>query len=141
MLPQMAQEQVVVETTVTAPVEIVWKAFTSPDDIKQWNFASDDWHCPAASVDLREGGKFSSRMEAKDGSMGFDFEGTYTKIIPNKRIEYAFGDRTAFVEFSPAGNQTGLKVSFDPENQFPVEQQRSGWSAILENFRKYVARR
>ena len=129
------------ETTVPAPVEVVWKAYTSPDHIKQWNFASDDWHCPTASVDLREGGKFTSRMEARDGSMGFDFEGTYTKIIPNERIEYAFGDRNAVIEFTPAGDRTGVKVSFDPENQFPVEQQRSGWAAILDNFRKHVARR
>ena len=137
----MAQERITVEATVPAPPEVVWKAYTSPDEIMKWNFASDDWHCPAATVDLREGGKFTSRMEAKDGSMGFDFEGAYTKIIPNERIEYAFGGRVAVVEFVPAGEQTDLKVSFDPDEQFPIEQQRSGWAAILDNFRKHVARR
>lgn len=137
----MAHEKIVVEATAPASPEIVWKAYTSPDQIMQWNFASDDWHCPSASVDLREGGKFTSRMEAKDGSMGFDFEGTYTKLVPNERIEYAFGDRHAGVEFTPAGEQTRVKISFDPEDEFPVEQQRSGWSAILSNLCKHVARR
>lgn len=138
---QMAQERITVEATAPAPPEVVWKAYTSPDEITQWNFASDDWHCPAATVDLREGGKFTSRMEAKDGSMGFDFEGTYTKIVTNEQIAYAFGDRVAVVEFTPAGEQTDLKVSFDPDGQFPIEQQRSGWAAILDNFCKHVARR
>jgi uncharacterized protein YndB with AHSA1/START domain len=137
----MAQERITVEATAPASPEIVWTAYTSPDEITQWNFASDDWHCPAATVDLREGGRFTSRMEAKDGSMGFDFEGIYTRIIPNKRIEYAFGDRAAVVEFIPAGEQTNLRVAFDPDDQFPIAQQRSGWAAILDNFCKHVARR
>lgn len=137
----MTQERITVEATVPAPVEVVWTAYTSPDQIMRWNFASDDWHCPTAQVDLREGGKFTSRMEAKDGSMGFDFEGTYTRIVPNERIEYAFGDRLAVIVFTPAGDRTGVKVSFDPETQFPIAQQRSGWAAILDNFCKHVARR
>jgi uncharacterized protein YndB with AHSA1/START domain len=137
----MAQERITVEATALAPVDVVWKAYTSPDEITQWNFASDDWHRPAANVDLREGDKFTSRMEAKVGSMGFDFEGVYTKVIPNQRIEYAFDDRHAVVDFIPRGDQTTLKVTFDPEGEFPVEQQRSGWSAILNNFCKHVARR
>src|SRR4029453_18667838 len=90
-----------VETTVAAPIEQVWRAYTTLAEIKQWNAASDDWHTTAASVDLREGGAFSSRMEAKDGSMGFDFAGTYTKIVEHKLIEYSFGDRMAQVEFTP----------------------------------------
>ena len=137
----MAQERITVEATAPAPIAVVWKAYTSPDEITQWNFASDDWHCPTARVDLREGGKFTSRMEAKDGSMGFDFAGVYTKIIPSQRIEYAFGDRSAIVDFIPIGDRTILKVSFDPEDHFPIEQQRSGWAAILGNFCKHVARR
>src|SRR6266436_1342177 len=100
--------KITVETTVAAPIEDVWKAWTTPNDIKQWNAASDDWHTTAASVDLRVGGTFSSRMEAKDGSMGFDFAGTYTKIVEPKLIEYSFGDRKAEVEFTPG--QTGVKV-------------------------------
>src|SRR5262249_56392074 len=98
-----------VETTVAAPIEQVWRPYTTPEDIKKWNAASDDWHTTAASVDLRQGGAFSSRMEAKDGSMGFDFAGTYTNIVEHKLIEYSFGDRTARVEFVPAPE--GVRVS------------------------------
>ena len=94
-----------VETTVAAPIEQVWRAYTTPADIMNWNAASDDWHTTKATVDLREGGAFSSRMEAKDGSMGFDFAGTYTKIVEHKRIEYAFGDRKAEIEFTPGPNR------------------------------------
>ena len=89
-----------VEALVKAPVSKVWRAYTTPDDIKQWNAASDDWHTTQSSVDLRVGGAFTSRMEAKDGSMGFDFAGTYTKVVQHQLIEYAFGDRTAQVEFA-----------------------------------------
>jgi len=100
--------KITVETNVAAPIEMVWEAYTTPDDIKQWNAASDDWHTTSASVDLREAGTFSSRMEAKDGSMGFDFAGTYTKIIEHKLIEYSFGDRSAQVVFTP--HPTGIDV-------------------------------
>ena len=89
--------KITVETTVAAPIEDVWRAYTTPQDIKQWNAASDDWHTTAATVDLRVGGAFSSRMEAKDGSMGFDFAGTYTKLVEHKLIEYSFGDRTSMI--------------------------------------------
>src|ERR1700758_563822 len=113
--------KITVETNVAAPVEAVWEAYTTPEEIKQWNAASDDWHTTAASVDLREGGKFSSRMEAKDGSIGFDFAGTYTKIVPHRRIEYAFGDRNAEVEFTPRANGVDVRVTFDAETTHPVE--------------------
>src|SRR5215831_5456642 len=93
--------KITVETNVAAPIEAVWKAYTTPEDITQWNAASDDWHTTSASVDFHEGGTFSSRMEAKDGSAGFDFAGTYTKIIEHKLIEYSFGGRTAQVVFTP----------------------------------------
>ncbi|GJD46497.1 hypothetical protein AFCDBAGC_4379 [Methylobacterium cerastii] len=136
----MPQERIIVEATASAPVGVVWDAYTTPDQITQWNFASDDWHCPTATVDLREGGTFTSRMEAKDGSMGFDFAGTYTRIVPNERIEYAFGDRHAVVAFTALGERTGVKVAFDPETRFPIEQQRSGWAAILGNLCRHVAR-
>jgi uncharacterized protein YndB with AHSA1/START domain len=92
--------KITVDTTVAAPIEDVWRAYTTPDDIKQWNAASDDWHTTAATVNLRVGGEFSSRMEAKDGSMGFDFAGIYTNIVNHKLIEYSFGDRAVVVEFS-----------------------------------------
>ena len=130
--------KITVETNVLAPIGMVWKAYTTPADIKLWNAASDDWHTTAASVDLREGGKFSSRMEAKDGSMGFDFAGTYTKIVPNSLIEYAFGDRTAQVEFAPGPNGIAVRVTFDSESTHSIEQQRNGWQAILNNFARHV---
>lgn len=129
---------ITVETTVAAPIEKVWRAYTTPEDIKQWNAASDDWHTTAATVDLREGGAFSSRMEAKDGSMGFDFAGTYTKIVENKLIEYAFGDRTAQVEFLDTPQGVTVRVTFDAETQYPIEQQQQGWQSILSNFKRYV---
>src|SRR5688500_3332150 len=107
--------KITVEATVAAPVEAVWRAWTTPDDIKQWNAASDDWHTTAATVDLRVGGAFSSRMEAKDGSFGFDFAGTYTKIVPHQLIEIAFGGRAAVIEFITQGGGVLVRESFDAE--------------------------
>ena len=130
-----------VETIVAAPVERVWRAYTTPEDIKRWNAASDDWHTTSSQVDLREGGAFSSRMEAKDGSMGFDFAGTYTKIVEHERIDYSFGDRTAQVEFAETPNGVKVRVTFDSESTHSVEQQRQGWQAILDNFRRHVETR
>ena len=134
----MTARKITVETAVAAPIEQVWRAYTTPADIKQWNAASDDWHTTAASVDLQVGGAFSSRMEAKDGSMGFDFAGTYTKIVENKLIEYSFGDRTAKVEFVQGKNDVTLRVTFDAEETNSVEMQRGGWQAILNNFARHV---
>ena len=130
--------KIAVETTVAAPIEDVWRAYTTPQDIKQWNAASDDWHTTAATVDLRVGGAFSSRMEAKDGSMGFDFAGTYTRIVEHKLIEYSFGDRTAKVEFAATPDGVRVGVTFDSEATHSIEQQREGWQAILNNFARYV---
>ncbi len=130
--------RITVESHVKAPIDVVWHAYTSPADIKSWNAASDDWHTTAATVDLKEGGAFSSRMEAKDGSAGFDFAGTYTKIIVNQRIEYVFGDRRAEVEFIPKGDGVDVRVTFDAEEIHSVEQQRAGWQAILDNFARHV---
>lgn len=130
--------KITVNTTVAAPIAAVWRAYTTPDDIKQWNAASPDWHTTAASVDLREGGAFSARMEAKDGSMAFDFAGTYTRIIPNERIEYAFGDRTAHITFAIVPGGVDVTVAFDGEQTHPEQQQRAGWQAILDNFKRYV---
>lgn len=130
--------KITVETTVAARIEDVWRAWTTPDDIKQWNAASDDWHTTAASVDLREGGAFSSRMEARDGSMGFDFAGTYTKVVPHERIECAFGDRVLVVEFVPGANGVTVRETFDAETTHPIELQRAGWQAILDRFAKHV---
>lgn len=129
---------ITVETTVAAPIAKVWSLYNSPEAIKKWNAASDDWHTTASTVDLREGGTFSSRMEAKDGSMGFDFAGTFTKIVEHQLIEYNFGDRKAKVSFTdtPAGSK--VTVSFDAETTYPIEQQQQGWQAILNSFKRYV---
>lgn len=130
--------QITVETNVAAPIAEVWRAYTTPADIMQWNAASDDWHTTAASVDLREGGSFSSRMEAKDGSFGFDFAGIYTKIVPHELIEYAFGERMARVEFGGSDGAVTVRVSFDAEDTHSIEQQRDGWQAILDRFKGHV---
>ena len=130
--------KITVETAVAAPIERVWRAYTTPADICQWNAASADWHTTKAQVDLREGGAFSSRMEAKDGSMGFDFAGTYTKIVKHQRIEYSFGDRKAQVEFADEPGGAKVRVTFDSESTHSVEQQRQGWQAILDNFKRHV---
>lgn len=130
--------KITVEIFVNASIDEVWSAYTTPDDIKQWNAASDDWHTTSSSVDLRDGGAFSSRMEAKDGSFGFDFAGTYTRVVPKQSIEYLFGDRTGLVEFVSAENGVTVRSTFDAESTHSVEMQRQGWQAILDNFAKHV---
>lgn len=130
--------KITVLTFVAAPVQDVWRAYTTPEDIKTWNTASPDWHTTAASVDLRPGGKFSSRMEAKDGSFGFDFAGEYTNVVPLHLIEYAFGDRNGTVEFEEGAGGVTVKVTFDAEATHSEEQQRAGWQAILESFARHV---
>lgn len=127
-----------VSTLITAPLSEVWRAYTTPEDIMIWNTASPDWHTVSSTVDLREGGKFSSRMEAKDGSFGFDFAGEYTHIVPLQFIEYRFGDRLGVVEFSAESNGVLVRVMFDGEATHSEEQQRQGWQAILDNFARHV---
>ncbi len=130
--------QITVETTVRAPLAAVWRAYTTPADIVRWNAASDDWHTTSARVDLRVGGEFSSRMEAKDGSVGFDFAGTYTAVEPERRLAYQFGDRMAEVTFAQQPDGVLVTVRFDPETTHPIEMQRAGWQAILDNFKRHV---
>ncbi len=131
--------EITIETLVNANLESVWSAWNNPDDIKHWNTASADWHTTESSVDLREGGKFSSRMEAKDGSMGFDFWGTYTKIVPMQLIESEMGDgRKLRVTFSAENGAVKVVETFDADAEFSAEQQREGWQSILDNFAKYV---
>jgi uncharacterized protein YndB with AHSA1/START domain len=130
--------KITVDRLVRAPIAEVWRAYTTPADIMQWNAASDDWHTTAATVDLRVGGVFSSRMEAKDGSFGFDFAGTYTAVVPHERLEYAFGDRVASVAFMPGTDGVTVRVIFDAEDENPAEMQREGWQAILDNFARHV---
>lgn len=130
--------KIVVSTLVEAPLPEVWRAYTTPEDIKAWNAASADWHTTAAAVDLRPGGSFSSRMEARDGSSGFDFAGTYKRVVPHQVIEYEFGDRTAVVEFIDGAGGVTVTVTFDGEAAHPEEQQRTGWQAILDSFARHV---
>ena len=130
--------KITVEATVAAPIAAVWRAWNNPDDIVQWNAASPDWHTTKAAVDLRAGGSFSSRMEAKDGSMGFDFAGTYTKVVPHELIESAFDGRTLRVEFVAGKDGVTVRETFDAEAVHPVEYQKQGWQAILDSFRKHV---
>lgn len=130
--------KITVEALVDAPVEAVWRAWTTPDDITQWNAASDDWHTTRASVDLRVGGAFSFRMEARDGSMGFDFAGTYTKVVENRLIESSFGGRELRVEFIAGDRGVTVRETFDAESTHSVEQQRQGWQAILDRFARHV---
>lgn len=127
-----------VQTSINADLDKVWQSYTSPSAIMMWNAASDDWHTTRASVDLRVGGEFSSRMEAKDGSMGFDFSGTYTEVVENRKLSYSFGERNAEVTFNESDDGIIVNVTFDAETVYPIEQQQQGWQAILNNFKKYV---
>lgn len=131
--------KITIETIARAKLNQVWNAWNNPEDIKQWNTAQDDWHTTRSTVDLREGGTFLSRMEAKDGSEGFDVEGTYTRIVPHKTIEYRMSDgREVEVEFAERDGGVLVKVAFDAETENPPEVQHDGWQAILDNFRRHV---
>ena len=128
-----------IETVIKSDLDTVWFAWTNPEDIKQWNAASEDWHTTESTVDLREGGTFFSRMEAKDGSMGFDFGGTFSKVIENQLIEYSMEDgRSVVVEFSRVENAVKVEEKFEAESQNEAEQQRQGWQSILDSFAKHV---
>ncbi|MBK8089913.1 MAG: SRPBCC family protein [Chitinophagaceae bacterium] len=130
---------ITVEATVQAPVEKVWSFYTSPEHIKKWNNASPDWHTPHAENDLRVGGKFLSRMEAKDGSFGFDFWGIYDEVKSNELIAYTLGDnRKAKILFNSSGNSTVVTVTFEAETENSIELQKGGWQSILDNFKKYT---
>lgn len=130
---------ITVENTVNAPVSKVWDYWTNPEHITKWNFASDEWHSPWAKNDLRPGGSFSARMEAKDGSFGFDFAGVYDVVTDHEYIEYTLGDgRKVKIKFTPQGNATNVVESFEAENTHSVEMQQGGWQAILDNFKKYT---
>ncbi|MBL8517502.1 MAG: SRPBCC family protein [Betaproteobacteria bacterium] len=131
--------KITVETTIAAPMAQIWAAWTTPADILQWNAASDDWHTTRANIDLRVGGGFNSRMEAKDGSFGFDFAGTYTAVEPGKLIVYRMDDdREVTVEFIAAADGVTVRETFDAEPTHSLEQQREGWQAILNNFARHV---
>ncbi|WP_066255245.1 SRPBCC family protein [Neobacillus drentensis] len=132
-------EKVTVKAVVNAPVEKVWEYWTEPKHITQWNNASDDWHTPVAENDLTVGGKFLTRMEAKDGSFGFDFGGIYDEVKLHEVISYTLGDgRKVTITFKGQGNETEVIETFDAETTNPVEMQQAGWQAILDNFKKYA---
>ena len=130
---------ITVESTVKAPVEKVWKYWNEPDHIKKWAFAMDSWHAPYSENDLKTNGKFKTTMAAKDGSVSFDFEGVYTDVELNKRIEYVMADgRKVKVMFDSKGKETKVTETFDAEGEHSIEQQRSGWQAILDNFKNHT---
>jgi uncharacterized protein YndB with AHSA1/START domain len=131
--------KITVSAAINAPVQSVWDKWIVPHHITKWNFASDDWHCPKAENDLRAGGKMNSRMEAKDGSFGFDFEAVYDEVIEHKKITYTMADgRKAITTFENGTGNTNVTIIFDAENENPVEMQQGGWQAILNNFKKYA---
>lgn len=130
--------KITVAATVNADAKKVWDYYNNPQHIVNWNFADPSWHCPSAENDLRIGGTYKARMEAKDGSFGFDFEAIYTEIEAGKQFSYAFGGRNAMVSFASLGEQTQVVIDFDPEEQHPIEIQKGGWQAILNNFKSYT---
>jgi len=137
----MKKDKIIIQVSVSADIEKVWDYYTLPEHITKWNFASDDWQCPHASNDMRVGGKYLARMEAKDGSFGFDFEAVYDQIIVGERFSYTMPDgREVQVIFNDADGKTEVSISFDAETENPLEMQRAGWLAILNNFKKYTER-
>jgi uncharacterized protein YndB with AHSA1/START domain len=138
-MEQKEKTRITVEAVVHAPMEMVWALWTTPEHITKWNHASDDWHTPRAENDLRVGGRFLYRMEARDGSSGFDFEGAYSVVIIQELIGYTMDDgRTVRIAFTRSANATLVTESFDAEDHNPVEMQRFGWQAILNNFKRYA---
>ncbi|MBN7796479.1 SRPBCC family protein [Parahaliea mediterranea] len=134
--------KIAIETQVVAPLNTVWAAWTAPADITAWNFATAQWRCPRADIDLRTGGRFNYRMEARDGSMGFDFEGEFTEIQPQALIRFKLGDdREVSVEFIDTADGVRVIETFDAEDEHSAEQQRQGWLAILNNFKQHVEAR
>jgi uncharacterized protein YndB with AHSA1/START domain len=138
---EKAKTKITVETSVNAPVDKVWKLWNGPGHIVKWSSGHPDWHTPRAENDLKVGGKFSSRMESKDGKMGFDFWGIYDAGRPNEYIEYTMGDgRKVWITFTSKGNSTHISETFEAESENPVEMQKDGWQTIMNNFKAYVER-
>lgn len=136
---EQAKTVITISATINTPIEKVWKCWTTPEDIMQWNQASPDWHCPASAVDLKIGGKFSATMAAKDGSFAFDFWGTYDDILENELLMITMGDgRKWKTTFASNGDVTEVVESFEAENQNPIEMQQGGWQAILNSFKAHT---
>jgi uncharacterized protein YndB with AHSA1/START domain len=135
----MSNTKITIEAEISANTKKVWDYYTNPKHITKWNFASDDWHCPDAENDLRVGGKLISRMESKEGSVGFDFEAVYDEVVDLKRIVYTIADgRKVKTEFNSQENKTKVTTTFEAESVNSIELQRTGWQSILNNFKKYV---
>ena len=135
----MSNSKITIESTIAADIKKVWNSWNNPEHIVKWNFASDDWHCPKASNDLRVGGKYSARMEAKDGSFGFEFEAIYDEVVDKKKITYTMEDgRKVTTHFEDLGGKIKVTTVFDAEKENPEEMQKQGWQAILNNFKKFV---
>ena len=142
MMETAQKQKITIEVLVKAPIEVVWTLWTTPADIIQWNNASDDWHTPSAQNDLRAGGKFLFRMEAKDGSFGFDFGGVYDAVKTHESIAYTMGDgKRVEIRFTGSGTETRVVETFEAESQNSIEMQHDGWQAILNNFKKYAETR
>ncbi|MCB0705183.1 MAG: SRPBCC domain-containing protein [Saprospiraceae bacterium] len=134
----MSNSKITVQAIIQADAKKVWDYYNNPAHIINWNFADPSWHCPSAENDLRIGGTYKARMEARDGSFGFYFEAVYSDLVEGKTFTYGFGGRTATVQFNDLGDQTEVVVSFDPEDENPIEMQRGGWQAILNSFKNYT---
>ena len=134
----MNSDQITIKANVSADKQKVWDYYTTPKHITSWNFADPSWHCPDASNDVKVGGRYFARMEARDGSFGFDFEAIYLEVCTGESFAYEFGGRRARVSFTSSNEETEVMIVFDPEHENPVELQRNGWQAILNNFKKYT---
>ena len=135
----MTFQKITIEATVNADMQTAWDCYTNPEHITKWNFADDSWHCPSAENDLRVGGQMKSRMEAKDGSFGFDFEAIYDEVKENEKIVYHLEDgRSVDITFEETGGSILIKIVFDAENENPVDMQKAGWQAILDNYKKHA---
>ena len=134
----MKHSTITVQATINAAADKVWDYYNNPIHIVHWNFADPSWHCPSAENNMTIGGTYKARMEARDGSFGFDFEVVYSEIIVGKQFSYGFGGRNVTVQLNDLGSQTEVLITFDPENENPIELQRGGWQAILNNFKRYV---
>lgn len=134
----MNATKITVSAAINAPLETVWESYTHPKHIVNWNFADPSWHCPSAENDMRVGGTYKARMEAKDGSFGFDLEAQYTALTEKESFTYAMGDREVTTQFKPLGKQTEVTTTFDAENQNSLEMQKNGWQMILNNFKAYT---
>ncbi|MCB1178942.1 MAG: SRPBCC family protein [Leptospiraceae bacterium] len=135
----MSTTKITIEASIGKDSKKVWEYYTSPEHITKWNFADPSWQCPSAENDMRVGGKYKARMEAKDGSFGFDFEAIYDEVTIGKSFSYTMPDnRNVSVKFNEAGSSTEIEIIFDAESENPVEMQRDGWQSILNNFKKYA---